>query len=104
MRGLSAVSDQPISRLSGVAPIMMSLVALLAVVKAAVNYEHDGPPLDEDGPWHVFLLMLFMQLPIIWYFVFRSRREFPRALPVLVTQMSLWAISLGAGYYFPGLY
>ena len=94
----------PINRLSGIAPMMMSSVALLAVAKAFVNYKHYGPPLDEDGPWHVFMLMMFTQLPIILCFVFRSRREFPRALPVLVTQMSLWAISLGAAHYFPGLY
>ena len=62
------MSGHPIHRLSGVAPIMMSLVALLAVVKAAVNYKHYGPPFDEDGPWHVFMLVMFMQLPIILHF------------------------------------
>jgi len=98
------MNDQPINRLSGIAPIMMSLIALLALAKAFVNFEHYGPPLDEDGPWHVFVLMMLMQLPIILFFVFRYRREIPRTYPVLVTQISLWVISLGAAYYFPGLY
>jgi hypothetical protein len=98
------MSDHPINRLSGIAPMMMSLVALLSVAKAVINFKHYGPPLDEDGPWHVFILMMLLQLPIILYFIFRSRREFRRALPVLATQMSLWALSLGAAYYFPGLY
>jgi len=98
------MNDQTINRLSGVAPIMMSLIALVALAKAFANFKHYGPPLDEDGPWHVFVLMMLMQLPIILFFVFRYRREIRRTYPTLVTQISLWAFSLGAACYFPGLY
>lgn len=56
--------DLPVNRVSGAAPIMMSVVALLAVAKAYVNYVQHGPPLDEDGPWHIFVIAMFAQLPI----------------------------------------
>jgi hypothetical protein len=100
----SRMSDHPVNRWSGFVPLMMSLVALLAVAKAVVNFRQHGPPLSEDGPWHVFMSMIFLQLPIILYFIFRSRREFRRALPILAMQLSLWAICLGDAYYFPGMY
>jgi len=83
---------------------MMSVVALLAVAKAYVNYIQHGPPLDEDGPWHVFVIAMFAQLPIILYFIFECRRAFWRAVPVLAMQLSLWTVSMGAANYLPGIY
>ena len=98
------MSSHPINRVSGLAPIMMSLLALLAVAKAVVNFKRFGPPGDEDGPWDVFVLMMLVQPPIILYFLYCSRHEFRRMLPVLATQVSLWVISLGAAYGLPGLH
>jgi len=98
------MSDDPVNRWSGVIPIMMSMTALMAVAKAHANFAHYGPPLDEDGPWHVFMLMISLQLPIIAYCILSSRHEFKRALPVLATQLSLWAVSFGAAYYVPGIH
>jgi hypothetical protein len=80
------------------------LVALLAVAKAFVNFTRHGPPLDKDGPWHVFMLSMFVQLPIILYFIFEYRRALRRGLPVLATQLSLWGLSMGAACYSPGIY
>ncbi|MGA2710440.1 MAG: hypothetical protein ACLQJ0_22160 [Steroidobacteraceae bacterium] len=98
------MDDHPINRVSGSAPIMMSPVALMAMAKAFVNFNQHGPPLDEDGPWHVFMLSMFGQLPIILYLIFECRRTFRGALPILATLLSLWAVSMGAAYYFPGIY
>jgi hypothetical protein len=99
------MNDHPSNRLiSASLPIFMSLVALLAVVKGVVNFRKYGPPLTEDGPWHVFMLMMFVQLPIIVYFIIKSRRELRRALPVLAAQLSLWGVSMGAAVSLPGLY
>jgi hypothetical protein len=95
--------EHPFNRLSGIVPIMMSVVALLMVAKSAVNFRHYGLPSHEDGPWHVFMLMMFVQLPMICYFAIRSRRDLPKALPVLAAQLGLWAVSLGAAYCLPGL-
>jgi hypothetical protein len=105
VRNFGNMSDHPGARLiSASLPIYMSLVALLAMAKAAVNYRTYGPPPHEDVRWHVFMLMMFLQLPIILYFIIRCRRELRRALPVLLGQVSLLNISLGAGYCLPGLY
>ena len=82
----------------------MSLVGLLAVAKAVVNYKKFGPPMDEYGPWHVFVLMMFLQLPIILYFIIIRRRELRGALRVLAVQLSLWGIGMGAAFYLPGIY
>jgi hypothetical protein len=101
---LAGMTDHPINRVSGFAPIIMSLVALLAVAKAFVNFTRHGPPLDEDGPWHVFMLSMFVQLPIILYFIFEYRRALRRALPVLATQLSQWGLSMGAACYLSGIY
>jgi hypothetical protein len=98
------LGKHPINRASGFVPIYMSVIALLAVAKAVVNLEKYGPPMDEDGPWHVFMLMTLMQVPLICYFIFSSRREFHKALPTLATQVSLLSISVGAAHYFPGIY
>ncbi len=98
------MSDHPIDRVSGYAPIIMSALALLAVAKAVVNFKHHGPPLDEDGPWHIFVLMMVAQLPLIAYFIFKFRRELRKALPVVVAQLSLWAVSLATAWYVPGIY
>jgi hypothetical protein len=98
------MGEHPINRWSGVVPLLMSLVALLAVGKAIGNYRRYGPPLDEDTAWRVFALMMCLQPPIILYFIFRFRRELRRALPVLVAQVSLWAVCLGSIWYFPGIF
>jgi hypothetical protein len=45
---------------SGVTPIMTSPLALPALAKAVVNFERHGPPLGEDDPWHVFMLMMLL--------------------------------------------
>jgi hypothetical protein len=73
----------PSNRLIGASlPIFMSLVALLAVARAVVNFKKYGPPLGEDGPWHLFMLTMFLQLPIILYFIFNVGASYAaRRLP-----------------------
>ena len=98
------MKNHPFNRLSAYAPIYMSVIALLAVAKAMVNFKRFGPALDEDGPWHVFMLMMFLQLPIIFYFVVRYRDELGKVLPIFAAQLSMWVLSLTAAWYFPGIY
>jgi hypothetical protein len=87
------MNEHPINRVSGFAPILLSAVALYAALR---SYHHAA---HEDGNWHVWLLALFLQVPIILYFVIQSRREIRRAVPVLVAQGALWGVSLLAGSY-----
>lgn len=89
------MSEHPINRFSAVAPIFMSILALLAV---AHSYRHAS---HEDGNWHVWMLMLFAQLPILLYFVVTSRHQLRRVAPIAAIQTALWATSLVAGAFQP---
>jgi hypothetical protein len=92
---VAAVNEHPINRISAFAPIFMSILALLAV---AHSYRHAS---HEDGNWHVWILLLFTQLPFILYFVITSRRQLRRVVPIMAIQAALWAISVIAGAYQP---
>jgi hypothetical protein len=88
--------NEPFSnRFSAVAPIGLALAALLAVL----NARHAS---HEDGWWHVWMLMLLLQLPLIGYFLYDSRRELRRAMPVLAFQIALFCVGLFVGRLHPG--
>jgi hypothetical protein len=89
------VDEQPINRISALAPIFMSIVAMLAV---AHSYRHAS---HEDGNWHVWMLLVFSQLPFVLYFVVTSRHHLQRVAPILAVQAALWATSVIAGAYHP---
>ena len=97
------MENHPLNRVTAFLPVAMSLFALLVVMKAAVDYERVGPPSHENGHWHLFMLMMLAQVPLILFFVFQSRRQWRMAWPVLATQLSLWCLSFAAALYFPGL-
>jgi hypothetical protein len=92
-QGGSGMNEHPINRVSAFIPIFMSIFALLAV---AHSYRHAS---HEDGSWHIWMLMVFLQLPLACYFVITSRREFRRVIPILATQAALWIVILVAGAY-----
>lgn len=87
------MNEHPFNRVSAFAPIFMSIVALLAVAHSYRQASH------EDGSWHIWMLMLFFQLPLTCYLTITSRREFRRVIPILTTQAALWIVSLVAGAY-----
>ena len=90
------MTEHPINRISALAPIFMSVLALLAV---ANSYHHAS---HEDGNWHVWILMVTAQLPFVFYFIFASRHELRRMVPILITQCALWVASLITGGYQAG--
>lgn len=87
------MKEHPINRVSALAPIFMSMLALLAV---AHSYRHAS---HEDGNWHVWILLLFAQLPFLLYFVVTSRRQLRGVVPIVAIQVALWATSVIAGAY-----
>jgi hypothetical protein len=91
---------KPIERWSALAPIVMSLTALTMVLCAVAKYGL-GPHQkhDETGADHLFILLMYLQLPIIAAFVYSGRRELKQLLPVLASQLALWAITAGAAVY-----
>ena len=78
----------------------MSLMALTMVLWAIGKYGL-GPHQkhDEDGADHIFILLMYLQLPIIAAFVFSSHRQVRQILPVLALQLTLWAITAGVAVY-----
>ncbi len=94
------MNEHPINRWNGTAPILMSGAALMMVVFIAGK--HGFPPLprqDENAADHIFIILTFLQIPIIMSFVFSGRRELKRIAPVLALQLSLLAISIAAINY-----
>ncbi len=89
------MNEHPIHQVSAFGPIFMSILALLAVANSHHHASH------EDGNWHVWMLMLFLQLPLIPYFVIQSRHGLRPVAPIVATQAALWAIGLIAGAYQP---
>ncbi|HVW71117.1 MAG TPA: hypothetical protein VHB68_19210 [Steroidobacteraceae bacterium] len=98
------MQNHPINRVTAFLPVVMSLLALLVIMKGAVDYERLGPPQHpEQGRRYLFMLMMLAQLPLILYFIVQSRREWRAAWPVLAAQLSLWGLSFAAALYLPGL-
>jgi hypothetical protein len=75
-------------------PIGMALVALAAIAKAAINFQRFGPPTAEDGPWHLFMLAMVVQLGGIFCLAFMHRHRFVEAAPVLTAQIGLFGVWL----------
>jgi hypothetical protein len=96
------MTDHPMNRLSGLLPMFFSAIALVMVLHGYAEFRRHGPPTDEGGAEHVFLLALALEVPVIAWFVFTMRRELKRALPVLGGQTAMWVVAFAAGCLCPG--
>jgi uncharacterized membrane-anchored protein len=54
------MKEHLLNRISAFAPIFMSILELFAVAR---SYRHAS---HEDGNWHIWALMLLVQIPILW--------------------------------------
>jgi hypothetical protein len=90
------MSEHPFNRVSAFVPIYMSIGALLAVALSVHHATH------EDATWHIWMLMLFLQLPLVVYFAITSRRGFRKVAPIVLAQGVLWVLALLAGGFQPG--
>jgi len=88
-----------IQRLTAYLPIVMSLVSLAIVIQGHMEFG-SHPPADEGWQAHVFQFLMGAQVPIILLFAVNSRFAFRKHLPVLVAQIALWVLALGALRYF----
>jgi hypothetical protein len=83
---------QEINRFSGIAPIVMSLIAF-AIAMAGT------PQKDEGTGAHIFQLLVVAQLPLIVIFIATlDRRRFFRSLPVFAVQIGALALAFGTVY------
>jgi len=88
-----------VKRLTGFAPICMSVLALALVAEGAIQYGNH-PPADEGWQAHLFQLLMAVQVPIIFIFVVVCWRSLRQNLPVLAAQVVLWLAALGAVRFF----
>ena len=88
-----------VKRLTGFAPICMSVLALALVAEGVLQYGNH-PPADEGWQAHLFQLLMAIQIPIILIFVGVCWRHLRQNLPVLAAQVFLWLAALGAVRFF----
>src|ERR1039457_95241 len=88
-----------VKRLTGFAPICMSVLALALVAEGVLQYGNH-PPADEGWQAHLFQLLMVLAVPIILLFIAISWRSFKQALPILAAQVFLWLLALGALRFF----
>ena len=81
--------DQPIKRVSGYAPIVMSLLCFGVIAEANLEFGSSRPS-DEEWQAHIFQILMALELPIILIFVITDWRSIPGILPVLAAQLALW--------------
>ena len=96
------MSDHPINRWSGTLPFFLSLTALGMAMHAYADFRRYGPPADEGGAEHLFLISLAVQIPMIAWFAYATRREAGRARPVFAAQLGFFAIAVLGGMICPG--
>ncbi len=94
------MNEPPINRWSGAAPILMSLAAFFLVLWMIAKFGVGPHPKHDEGTIdHIFIVLMWLQLPIIAAFVFSGRRELKRIFPILTLQLALWAITAAAAVY-----
>ena len=96
------MTNPSISRITGYAPVVMSLIALsvLWVGLAEIGFDPTRYPKDEGSSAHIWQLLIAFQLPIIVLFIIANWRWFTRTLPVLALQLTLLAANIATVYFF----
>lgn len=93
------MDPRTVKRISAIAPIIMSLIALAIVIEGHFEFGNH-PPADEGWQAHLFQLLMVLQIPIILVYIAISWRTLKQALPVLAAQVILWLLALGALRFF----
>ena len=85
----------PIRAWDGALPIIMSVIVLLMIAADVWKHGWHAPHHDETTADHIAMLLMFGQVPIMFFFSAPGRRRIREILPTLVLQLSLWAITFG---------
>ncbi|MGA2276330.1 MAG: hypothetical protein ABSG00_01900 [Terracidiphilus sp.] len=86
-------------RICGIAPIVMSLMALALVIEGAIEFGNHRPA-DEGWQAHIFQILMLAEIPVIVAFVALSWRSLRRNLATFGAQLLLWAVAVGAVRFF----
>jgi hypothetical protein len=94
------MNRQNINRISGVAPVVLSLAALLIVLVAVATGWDKGLP-DEGAAAHIFQLLIAVQVPIILIFLATAdRKQIMRIVGPVALQAAALIAAIGSVAYF----
>jgi hypothetical protein len=77
-------------------PILMSIVVLLMVAGELWKHGLHAPHHDESAADHIGMLLMYGQIPIMFWFVAFRRHRVRHILPTLAIQLGLWTIAFAA--------
>jgi hypothetical protein len=89
-----------VNRMSAIAPLLMSAVALsLVMIAVTTGWQRDLP--DEGLAAHLFQLLLLAQIPVIIVFVMTADKSRVRASATTIAlHLAAIALALGTLFYF----
>ena len=90
---LDPTSDSPIKQWDGAMPILMSTIVLLMIAAELISHGLHAPHHDEGASDHLAIILMFGQVPIMFWFVAMRRHAVSRILPTLAIQLALWAFT-----------
>lgn len=85
--------NSPIRRWDGAMPILMSIAVLLMIATEIARHGLHAPRGDEDASDHIAMLLMYGQIPIMFWFVATRRQPAGRILSTLALQLALWVIT-----------
>lgn len=74
-------------------PIIMSIIVLLMIAAELWKYGPHAPRHNEGTIDHIAILLMFGQIPIMFWFAAPGRRRARQVIPTLAIQLSLWVIT-----------
>lgn len=74
-------------------PIFMSLVVLLMIAVDIWKHGLHAPHHPDDTADHIAQLLMFGQIPIMFWFAAPGRYPVRRILPTLALQLALWVMT-----------
>ena len=86
----NAPLGSPIRQWDGAMPLLMSLTVLVIVVVELWKHGLHAPHHDEETADHIAMLLMYGQVPILFWFVASRRGRVRRILPTLALQLGLW--------------
>lgn len=89
---IQPATGAPLRAWDGVAPLLMSLAVLLMIASELWRYGLHAHHVSDLAD-HVAQLLMFGQIPIMFWFAAPGRRRVRQILPVLALQLGLWAIT-----------
>jgi len=74
----------------------MSVTVLLMIVIELFRHGLHAPRRDEGTSDHIAIMLMFGQIPIMFWFVATRRHSISAIVPTLVIQLALWRVTFAS--------